>query len=263
MPVGTIYVARHGFRLSWETTIWNAPTNTPRDPPLSSHGVDQAKELASWFASLEEGERPDAIYSSPLYRCLQTAQPLSDKLELPINVEHGLSEFYLPVKRGLHPRSLPAESLRHWFPTIDPSHTSLLYPPQEGETIDQIHVRSEQVLELLLNKIDAQSGGAKSVVVYTHAATAIALGRALIGDKEKVKDIRAGTCSVSKFTRQGDGSWVQEMNGQCDHLERGEERHWCFEYVEEYEEDGIIKGVTEEIPLASEAYKSPGAQQKL
>lgn len=110
-------------------------------------------------------------------------------------------------------------------------------------------------MELLLNKIDAQSGGAKSVVVYTHAATAIALGRALIGDKEKVKDIRAGTCSVSKFTRQGDGSWVQEMNGQCDHLERGEEvslliylgplleilkpfpllflkqRHWCFEYV--------------------------------
>lgn len=87
MTIKTIYLARHGFRLSWvrrvgasplparcpanarsrlgqETTIWNAPTNTPRDPPLSAHGVDQAKELAMWFAALPAPERPQRIISS-------------------------------------------------------------------------------------------------------------------------------------------------------------------------------------------------------
>lgn len=61
----------------------------------------------------------------------------------------------------------------------------------------------------------------------------------------------------------------------CDHLKKGEEvsltcslrrceadlsscskRHWEFDYVEEYEEDGILDDATEEVPLASESYKS-------
>lgn len=35
--------------LSWETSVWKSPTGIPRDPPLSSHGVDQAKELAAFL----------------------------------------------------------------------------------------------------------------------------------------------------------------------------------------------------------------------
>lgn len=63
MAVHTIYLARHGFRLSWETREWASPTGVPRDPPLSAHGVDQAKELASWFARLPEEQRPQAVVS--------------------------------------------------------------------------------------------------------------------------------------------------------------------------------------------------------
>lgn len=94
----TIYLVRHGFRLSWETNAWNAPTGTPRDPPLSAYGVVQAQETAKHFHSLLPiDEAPQKIYSSPLYRCLQTAAPLSKLMELPINVEFGFSEWLVTI----------------------------------------------------------------------------------------------------------------------------------------------------------------------
>ena len=43
--------------------MWTSPTGTPRDPPLASYGVDQAKETAAYFAALP-GPKLDGIYSS-------------------------------------------------------------------------------------------------------------------------------------------------------------------------------------------------------
>ena len=124
----------------------------------------------------------------------------------------------------------------------------------------------------------------KSIVIFTHAATNIAMGRALLNDREVA--IRSGTCSIGQYSRAGDlslakerdglGAWESMMVGRsCDHLKKGEEvsltcslrrceadlsscskRHWEFDYVEEYEEDGILDDATEEVPLASESYKS-------
>ncbi|ORY90317.1 phosphoglycerate mutase-like protein [Leucosporidium creatinivorum] len=256
--IETIYLARHGFRMSWENPVWPNYTGTPRDPPLAAHGVDQAKELAAWLA--EQPDKPEAIFSSPLYRCLQTATPASEALNLPINVEHGISEWYLPVRRGLHPRSLPAGRLTQWFPLIDMSHQSLFYPTQKGETEDQVHERAEEVLRLLLGKLDRE-GGPKSVVLFSHAATGIAMGRALVGDRER--EVRSATCSVSKFrrvvgeetARDGLGEWERLLNGETSFLSRGEERHWDFSYVEAYEEDGVLEDGTE-LPTLSDNYKT-------
>ncbi|KAI5119993.1 hypothetical protein M0805_004436 [Coniferiporia weirii] len=67
-------------------------TGLPRDPPLAAYGESQANELAQYFMSLSGEERSTAILSSPYYRCLQTAAPTSAALDIPIYVEHGLSE---------------------------------------------------------------------------------------------------------------------------------------------------------------------------
>lgn len=86
-------------------------TGLARDPPLAPFGLTQAEELADYFLSLPEHERPTIILSSPycecaeepnlgLYmlkpyrplptdRCLQTAVPSAQKLQLPLYVEHG------------------------------------------------------------------------------------------------------------------------------------------------------------------------------
>ncbi|SCZ91517.1 BZ3500_MvSof-1268-A1-R1_Chr1-2g01461 [Microbotryum saponariae] len=278
----TIYIARHGFRLSWETSVWNAPTGTPRDPPLSAHGVDQANELASWLKTLSVDERPQRIYSSyvgvsrqgavadpqsitiisPLYRCLQTSTPVAEALGWPILVEHGLAEWYLPVRRGLHPRSLPASELIEWIPRIAPTaHSSLLYPSQRGETPHQLHERTTQVLTLLINHINSSPDPPKTIILFTHAATLIALGRTLIDDRECF--VKAATCSVSRYElvkgkqkeRDGLGRWEIKMNGDTSFLKGGEERHWDFSFVEAYEEDGILEDGTD-APLLSDQYKT-------
>lgn len=255
--IETIYLVRHGFRLSWETSLWNSPTGTPRDPPLSKYGVDQAKETAKHFVKLFKAESMEKesirIYSSPLYRCLQTCGPLSEGMELPILVEPGfgyersyrpernqitdpisISEWYLPVKRGLHPKSKPSTELQQWFPTISPSlHATILTPPQTGESIQQIHSRAKSVISKLIESVESEelNDEVKVLIIFTHAATNIALGRALVGDESTSLPIRSGCCSIGKYDRQVEGGWEQTLNGDSTHLEKGEERHWEFEYV--------------------------------
>lgn len=54
-----------------------SPTGIPTDPPLTSKGVQQSKELAEHLSSIEPPV--DVIYSSPFYRCLQTLKPFTDR----------------------------------------------------------------------------------------------------------------------------------------------------------------------------------------
>ena len=52
-------------------------TGLPRDPPLADFGLTQAEELAQFFLSLPEEERPTAIFSSPY---CETAYPVATEL---------------------------------------------------------------------------------------------------------------------------------------------------------------------------------------
>lgn len=62
--------------LSWETSVWKSPTGIPRDPPLSSHGVDQAKELAAFLkrelgvSSAQDAKAKGIVLLS---RCVQSS----------------------------------------------------------------------------------------------------------------------------------------------------------------------------------------------
>ncbi|MWA03220.1 histidine phosphatase family protein [Actinomadura sp. LD22] len=60
-----------------------------RDPGLSDAGRAQAERIAARLA----GERWDALYSSPQRRALETAEIVSARLALPVQVEEGLAEF--------------------------------------------------------------------------------------------------------------------------------------------------------------------------
>ncbi|GAA6043177.1 hypothetical protein JCM8097_008711 [Rhodosporidiobolus ruineniae] len=307
MVLEQVYICRHGFRLSWETTTWTSPTGIPRDPPLSAHGVDQAKELAAFLkrelgvSSREEAEKEGVwIISSPLYRCVQTATPTADALDLPIHIEPGFGEWYLPVRRGLHPALATSDFLQRFFPRVSPSPSTsdapssdsssppltwspLLTPPRTGESIRALHARCSTLLTSLIPALEAR--GCKNLVLFSHAATVIALSRAFAGDldapglldgpaaeggkeeplgewkDEERMQVRAATCSVSKFVRErgegeGEVRWKREWDGKTDFLEKGEERRWDFSFVEEIAEDGILDDGTEISPLKSDAYKA-------
>ncbi|GAA5895698.1 hypothetical protein JCM5296_007395, partial [Sporobolomyces johnsonii] len=203
-------------------------------------------------------------------------------------------EWYLPVLRGLHPALSTASFLQSFFPRVStsapaPSSSAsssstpwspLLAPPRTGESMHEIHLRCVALARRVVPALEQR--GVRKVVLFSHAATVIALARALAGDLRGVEEhgegrewrdeerlaCRAATCSVTKFERVrndgggdmeedgGMGRWKREWDGRTDFLEKGEERHWEFSFVEDQAEDGILSDGTEAAPTKSDNYKA-------
>ncbi|KAI7218852.1 phosphoglycerate mutase-like protein [Hortaea werneckii] len=289
-----IYVVRHGYRSNWvvdpqtgtySTTV-KSPTGIASDPALASYGVQQAVQLGEHLLQVQPPV--DLIYSSPFYRCLQTLSPFTDALadrqakidlsaletdapthsrKVHVNVEPGLGEFY-GLARFDHPSPASIEVLNQHFPRLHAEKSPIVVPSKNGESITQLHDRVAYCLSQLIKRADADPSGPKTLLICTHAASMIAIGRALTGrmpEDETEEDFRCFTCSFSKFTRKqpgkgvevdGDwgqeaswdplepdevpdigwrggkgvgGGWEIEVNGDCSFLQGGEERGWNFE----------------------------------
>lgn len=59
--------------------------SVPGDPPLSEAGRERVAELTRQLVDADVIAGVDAIYATPFRRTQQTAQPLADALDLPIN----------------------------------------------------------------------------------------------------------------------------------------------------------------------------------
>jgi broad specificity phosphatase PhoE len=82
----------------------------PGDPPLAMEGRQQASRLAERLAN----ERVDRIVSSPQRRARETAQPLSDRLGLPIEILDGLAEVDRGTDRYRSPDTIRREQPERW-----------------------------------------------------------------------------------------------------------------------------------------------------
>ncbi len=89
-----LLLIRHGLPVRREVVEGAA------DPELSESGRQQAVHLAQYLSS----ERIDALYSSPMARARETAQPLAADQQLDVRIEAGIAEFdqnspeYIPVE---------------------------------------------------------------------------------------------------------------------------------------------------------------------
>ncbi|KAI0527808.1 histidine phosphatase superfamily [Xylaria bambusicola] len=291
MSLEVIYVVRHGFRSAWSvdpvtgtyTAHIRSPTGLPTDPALTSHGVEQANELAVHLLGLNPPI--DQVYSSPYYRCLQTISPFVSRhndrrakvsvsdddipsSRLSINVDAGLGEWYGQAHFE-HPTSAPLSDLHGLFADIDPKYVSSPAPRRRGESIPQLYQRVSSCIERIIAQCDRE--GRRSVLISTHAAVVIVLGRLLTGmvpDDTTVEDFRAFTCGLSTYRRQMAGQdgrisldsrergrknnggpyqrpafdlstrWTSETNSDCSFLRLGEERGWTFSGDESFVELG-------------------------
>ncbi|KAI1360428.1 histidine phosphatase superfamily [Xylaria arbuscula] len=291
MSLEFIYVVRHGFRSSWSvdhvtgdyTAHIRSPTGLPTDPALTSHGVEQADELAGHLLDLHPPI--DQVYSSPYYRCLQTISPYVSRRNarrnkepahddgmpfsrLSTRVDAGLGEWYGQAHFE-HPASAPLSKLSSLFADLDVDHVSSPAPRRCGESIPQLYKRVASCIEAIIAQCDRE--GRKALLISTHAAVVIILGRLLTGsvpDDTTVEDFRAFTCGLSKYRRQttdqisqlslgsrepvspddkkpyhGTGfelstRWVCEANSDCSFLGGGEERGWRFSGDESFIELG-------------------------
>jgi 2,3-bisphosphoglycerate-dependent phosphoglycerate mutase len=91
-----LLLIRHGLPLHVEKQ-----DGQPADPPLSATGHDQARLVADWLAL----ERIDRLYSSPMLRARETAQPLALAQRLEVEIADGVAEYdrhestYVPMER--------------------------------------------------------------------------------------------------------------------------------------------------------------------
>jgi transcription factor C subunit 7 len=269
MPLEKIYVTRHGFRSNWHvdpvTGIYTAhipsPTGIAADPALTSHGVDQAQQLAQHLMTLDPPI--DAVYSSPYYRCLQTIAPFvelhrqqpqagaaaASSAVRTIRPEHGLGEWFGSAHFE-HPRPASPEMLKAMFPALDLGYAPAVTPDSKGESLDQLYERVSASLHAIIERCDAEDR--RAVVLCSHAAVVIALGRVLTGEmppSPDVDDFRAFTCGLSVYRRDPEtaghrtrmssstadpagsenhtlGGWTCELNSDCSFLAAGAERGW-------------------------------------
>ncbi|ETS80622.1 hypothetical protein PFICI_08151 [Pestalotiopsis fici W106-1] len=266
---------RSSFTVDPTTGVYTAgilsPTGIPTDPPLTSYGKEQANELADYLLNIDPPV--DRIVSSPYYRCLQTIEPFVVKRNetravstkdaqgaigsaddlAKIEVESGIGEWFGHAPWE-HPAPAPLGQLRKLFPDIDDSYRSLVTPPRNGETLAQLHDRVATAVDRIVTQCDRE--GKKAVVLCTHAAVVIALGRVLTGnmpDNVEVEDFAAYTCGLSKYRRRTgvtrsesldqsalteipewrggigiSGGWTCEADSDCSFLNGGPERGWRF-----------------------------------
>ncbi|KAF2168287.1 hypothetical protein M409DRAFT_21725 [Zasmidium cellare ATCC 36951] len=272
MVLEAIYVVRHGYRSNWSvdpsTGTYSSnipsPTGIVADPALSGYGVKQAEQLGEHLLALDPPV--DLIYSSPFYRCLQTLKPFTTALAarkpIRINIEPGVGEFY-GLARFDHPSPADKTELDRHFDHLHASVPPSIVPSTKGESIPQLHDRVAYALKQLVEQADKDPNGPKTLLICTHAAVMIAIGRVLTGrmpEDEGEDDFNCFTCSFSKYVRRKKGEaltngvhapvtwsadkpddvpdvdwrngngvaggWDCVVNGDCSFLDGGEERGW-------------------------------------
>ncbi|KAH6719768.1 histidine phosphatase superfamily [Leptodontidium sp. MPI-SDFR-AT-0119] len=279
MSLEVIYVTRHGFRSNWVvdpktgeySTSIPSPTGIASDPELAGYGVAQSKELASHLTTLSPPI--ERIYSSPFYRCIQTITPTvcalaangaSSPETTKVRGENGIGEWY-GMARFDHPSPAEPAVLKKLFDHYDDAYKPAIKPSVNGETLDELHDRTAYALHRIIEQCDRE--GVKAIVLCTHAATLIAIGRALTGRMPEdiaEEDFRPFTCGVSTFVRRGKenmetgveewegpetripkvdwkggrgvgGGWNVTVSGDCSFLSGGEERGWRFSGDESFD----------------------------
>lgn len=253
MAVETIYIARHGYRANWlpEPHPPN-PTGIDSDPPLAPHGVDQAVELARYIGSLPKEEQPQFIISSPFYRCVETARPIAQQLNLKVCIDSGVGEWF-KTSRAVVPKPAGYEQLSEFFEEVIGNaglwKGSGVLPDEAGETAEAIFARAQKFWTAFMSAFEHTYPDIKRVLFITHAATKIALGMALMKHEDLYQDItfkgqktklRAGACSIDKYAKE-EGEWTLLENGKTDFLTDGEEMNWNFDDKFEAGSDEDIK----------------------
>jgi probable phosphoglycerate mutase len=107
---------------------------------LNEKGCGQAQALVGYLG----GQPLDAIYSSPLDRCLQTAEPLAQARGLPVQPEPALVEVDYGGWQGADLRELG--KLPEWGQV---QHYPSTFRFPEGETLREVQSRAVGAVERL------------------------------------------------------------------------------------------------------------------
>ena len=155
----TLYLIRHGLT---QGNLEGRYIGQRENPPLSDRGRRELTERKETHPY----PRAEALYTSPLLRCLQTAQILYPML-VPVPLP-SLSEQDFGLFEGNTYEQLNDDpAYRHWVDSAG------LLPPPGGESGQALTVRLEGALKKIAD--DCRKSGAKPVAVITHGGCIMAM----------------------------------------------------------------------------------------
>ncbi|HXK60896.1 MAG TPA: histidine phosphatase family protein [Acidobacteriota bacterium] len=207
-----IWLTRHGSRQDFVDPNWSKTAQRVHDPPLSDEGVVQARQLADRLSREAIGR----LFSSPFLRCIQTAEAVAARLNLPIHVEYGFSEWLNPDWFSSEPEILTFDRLCAEFPAVDPHYVSRVRPvyPETGEGV------LRRTAEAAIGIAETYEG---ELLFVGHGATIYGSLVGLLGHNFDELRNRLGPihyCCLFKLIRQNDG-WMIDLQADTSHLSAG------------------------------------------
>tara|TARA_B100000214_G_scaffold373851_2_gene355114 strand:+ start:840 stop:1433 length:594 start_codon:yes stop_codon:yes gene_type:complete len=147
----TLFLIRHGHALHNElfhkmgVKAFRIPEVI--DSPLTQKGIQQAQQLEKEWTNKNEIE---LVLVSPLTRCLQTANTIFGKTNIPIVCQEFLREY--PIGEDTCNMRSQTNSLKNDFSNIDFSDIHLKIDSlwtEERETIEQLNLRIESMIQYI------------------------------------------------------------------------------------------------------------------
>ena len=176
---------RHGQIRANAEARWHGAT----DSPLTRSGRRQAARLARHLRA--RASSIDALYSSPLARCRNTAAVIGAALDRPVLVDDDLREYGIGEWEDMPYRQLAAEHAFFKRISDDPN-----YAPLGGDSVNAVARRVVRAL----NRIHAQHRGRGHVAVVGHgAALGIALAALLDDDPGRWTNYPLANCSITEL----------------------------------------------------------------
>ena len=164
------------------------------DVHLNARGKEQASLLAEALCRAPI----QAIYSSPLERAVETAQPLAQALALPVQVRPGLLEVDFGRWVGKTPKQMARMKL---WPVVQKTPSQARFPG--GESFTEAQQRLIQDLEAIAfeNQPD------KLVAIFSHAdAIKLAVAYFLGLPLDNFQRLAVDTASITSVVVPEDGS---------------------------------------------------------
>ncbi len=202
--MGTQFIlVRHG------QTAWNLVERFRgrADIPLNDSGLEQARRVARRLAGVPYA----AVYASPLQRAVETARPIAEAKDLPVQPHPGLLDIDFGALQGLTvPEALEQypEECRGWLTRPGEVH----FPG--GESLDQVRARATGMLQGLA----AAHAGAIVVLVGHKIINKVILCIVLGLTDDDLWRVEQDNAAINRFEFR-DGAWmVQLLNDTC-HLD--------------------------------------------
>jgi broad specificity phosphatase PhoE len=195
-------IVRHG-----DTTLNDDGCFRSRlDPPLNENGLEQVNKLAKAIAKADYPV--ERIVTSPLLRAVQTADAISEEINIPVEQDRGLSSWNLGFMGGKN-KEVYNDILDYYI-----DNPKKVIP--DGECLDDLEVRIYEFFKKELK------GGL--AVYVTHNSNIVTLDKLIDGSKAG----RPESTEASVETGGAIGVYVDDEGNYSTEVLFGEEKQATF-----------------------------------